>query len=113
MDYKDTLLMPKTKFPMRGNLPNKEPERQQKWDEEQIYDKGLERTKGRPLFVLHDGPPYANGDLHIGHALNKILKDFITRYKSMSGFYAPYVPGWDTHGLPVETALTKKKKSGP
>ncbi|MFD2760523.1 isoleucine--tRNA ligase [Lentibacillus juripiscarius] len=110
MDYKDTLLMPKTKFPMRGNLPNKEPERQQKWDEEQIYDKGLERTKGRPLFVLHDGPPYANGDLHIGHALNKILKDFITRYKSMSGFYAPYVPGWDTHGLPVETALTKKKK---
>ncbi|SFB19214.1 Isoleucyl-tRNA synthetase [Lentibacillus halodurans] len=110
MDYKDTLLMPKTKFPMRGNLPNKEPERQKKWDEEQIYEKGLERTKGRPLFILHDGPPYANGDLHIGHALNKILKDFITRYKSMSGYHAPYVPGWDTHGLPVETALTKKKK---
>ncbi|RYG74096.1 isoleucine--tRNA ligase [Lentibacillus lipolyticus] len=110
MDYKETLLMPKTKFPMRGNLPNKEPERQQKWDDEQIYEKGLARTKGRPLFILHDGPPYANGDLHIGHALNKILKDFITRYKSMSGFHAPYVPGWDTHGLPVETALTKKKK---
>ncbi|HLS08707.1 isoleucine--tRNA ligase [Lentibacillus sp.] len=110
MDYKETLLMPKTKFPMRGNLPNKEPERQKKWDDNRIYEKDLERTKGRPLFILHDGPPYANGDLHIGHALNKILKDFITRYKSMSGYHAPYVPGWDTHGLPVETALTKKKK---
>ncbi|WP_164669083.1 isoleucine--tRNA ligase [Virgibacillus doumboii] len=110
MDYKDTLLMPKTEFPMRGNLPNKEPERQKKWDENQIYEKDLERTKGRPLFILHDGPPYANGDLHIGHALNKILKDFITRYRSMTGYHAPYVPGWDTHGLPVETALTKKKK---
>ncbi|GAA0612911.1 isoleucine--tRNA ligase [Virgibacillus siamensis] len=110
MEYKDTLLMPKTDFPMRGNLPNKEPKRQEKWEEENIYEKGLERTKGRPLFVLHDGPPYANGDLHIGHALNKILKDFITRYKSMAGYHAPYVPGWDTHGLPIETALTKKKK---
>ncbi|GAA0445757.1 isoleucine--tRNA ligase [Lentibacillus halophilus] len=109
MDYKDTLLMPKTTFPMRGNLPNKEPERQKKWDDEHIYEKNLERTNDRPMFILHDGPPYANGDLHIGHALNKILKDFITRYKSMSGFHAPYVPGWDTHGLPVETALTKKK----
>lgn len=110
MDYKETLLMPKTKFPMRGNLPNKEPLRQEKWDADKIYEKGLARTKGRPLFILHDGPPYANGDLHIGHALNKILKDFITRYKSMSGYHAPYIPGWDTHGLPVETALTKAKK---
>ncbi|ASK63568.1 isoleucine--tRNA ligase [Virgibacillus phasianinus] len=110
MDYKDTLLMPKTDFPMRGNLPNKEPLRQQQWDDNDIYRKSQERTEDRPLFVLHDGPPYANGDLHIGHALNKILKDFITRYKSMSGFSAPYVPGWDTHGLPIETALTKKKK---
>ncbi|AXI09012.1 isoleucine--tRNA ligase [Oceanobacillus zhaokaii] len=110
MDYKDTLLMPKTAFPMRGNLPNKEPIRQQAWRDENIYEKGLERTKGRPTFILHDGPPYANGDLHIGHALNKILKDFITRYRSMSGYHAPYVPGWDTHGLPIETALTKNKK---
>lgn len=110
MDYKETLLMPKTDFPMRGNLPNKEPLRQQQWEEQNIYEKGLERTNGRPTFILHDGPPYANGDLHIGHALNKILKDFITRYKSMTGFNAPYVPGWDTHGLPIETALTKKKK---
>lgn len=110
MEYKETLLMPKTAFPMRGNLPNKEPNRQADWDENKLYEKSLERTKGRPTFILHDGPPYANGDLHIGHALNKILKDFIIRYKSMSGYYAPYVPGWDTHGLPIETALTKKKK---
>lgn len=110
MDYKDTLLMPKTGFPMRGNLPNKEPKRQEHWNDTNLYEKVQERTKGRPLFILHDGPPYANGDLHIGHALNKILKDFITRYKSMSGYHAPYIPGWDTHGLPIETALTKNKK---
>ncbi|GGN49378.1 isoleucine--tRNA ligase 1 [Oceanobacillus indicireducens] len=110
MDYKETLMMPKTKFPMRGNLPNKEPVRREQWEEDNIYEKVQERTKGRPLFILHDGPPYANGDLHIGHALNKILKDFIIRYKSMTGYHAPYIPGWDTHGLPIETALTKKKK---
>lgn len=110
MDYKDTLLMPKTEFPMRGNLPNKEPVRQKQWEEMNVYEKDQKRTEGRPLFVLHDGPPYANGDLHIGHALNKILKDFIIRYKSMTGYQAPYVPGWDTHGLPIETALSKNKK---
>ncbi|TFE02690.1 isoleucine--tRNA ligase [Jeotgalibacillus salarius] len=108
MEYKNTLLMPKTAFPMRGNLPNREPEMQEKWAEMDIYKKVQERTAGRPLFVLHDGPPYANGDLHMGHALNKVLKDFIVRYKSMSGFQAPYVPGWDTHGLPIEQALTNK-----
>ena len=105
MDYKDTLLMPNTKFPMRGNLPNKEPEMQAKWEEMDIYGKVQERTKDRPFFVLHDGPPYANGDLHMGHALNKVLKDMIVRHKSMTGFNAPYVPGWDTHGLPIEQAL--------
>lgn len=110
MEYKKTLLLPKTKFPMRGNLPNKEPLRRKKWNEEEYYEKQLERTEGRPTFILHDGPPYANGDLHIGHALNQILKDFIVRYKSMTGYHVPYVPGWDTHGLPIETALTKKKK---
>ncbi|WP_138414975.1 isoleucine--tRNA ligase [Aquibacillus sediminis] len=109
MDYKQTLLMPQTKFPMRGNLPNKEPKMQEHWDEVNIYEQVQKRTEGRPLFVLHDGPPYANGDLHMGHALNKILKDFIVRYKSMAGFHAPYVPGWDTHGLPIEQALAKKK----
>ncbi|WP_280769063.1 isoleucine--tRNA ligase [Salipaludibacillus daqingensis] len=110
MDYKETLLMPKTDFPMRGNLPNREPDMQSQWNDIGIYEKVQERTKGRPMFVLHDGPPYANGDIHMGHALNKVLKDFIVRYKSMSGFHAPYVPGWDTHGLPIETALTKKGK---
>lgn len=110
MNYKDTLLMPKTDFPMRGNLPNKEPIRQKQWDENRIYEKVLERTQGRPTFILHDGPPYANGDLHIGHALNKILKDIIIRHKSMTGYHAPYIPGWDTHGLPIEVALTKSKK---
>ena len=108
MDYKDTLLMPKTEFPMRGNLPNKEPQMQEKWEEMNIYEKVQKRTEGRPFFVLHDGPPYANGDLHMGHALNKVLKDMIVRHKSMTGFHAPYVPGWDTHGLPIEQALVNK-----
>ena len=108
MDFKDTLLMPKTEFPMRGNLPKREPDLQAKWEELNIYKQVQERTKDRPMFVLHDGPPYANGDIHMGHALNKILKDFIVRYKSMSGYNAPYVPGWDTHGLPIEQALTNK-----
>lgn len=108
MDYKETLLMPKTEFPMRENLPKREPEIQAKWEEMNIYQKVQERTKGRPMFILHDGPPYANGDIHMGHALNKILKDIIVRYKSMSGYHAPYVPGWDTHGLPIEQALTNK-----
>ncbi|OAH53699.1 isoleucine--tRNA ligase [Domibacillus aminovorans] len=106
MNYKETLLMPKTEFPMRGNLPKREPDMQKTWNEADIYKQVLDRTKDRPMFVLHDGPPYANGDIHIGHALNKILKDFIVRFKSMSGYYAPYIPGWDTHGLPIEQALT-------
>lgn len=105
MDYKDTLLMPKTAFPMRGNLPKREPEMQADWEQQDIYRQVQERTKGRPFFVLHDGPPYANGDLHMGHALNKVLKDIIVRHKSMTGYHAPYVPGWDTHGLPIEQAL--------
>lgn len=100
--------MPKTEFPMRGNLPKREPAMQEQWAEMNIYEKVQEHTKGRPLFVLHDGPPYANGDIHMGHALNKVLKDFIVRYKSMTGYCAPYVPGWDTHGLPIEQALTNK-----
>ncbi|PCF53837.1 isoleucine--tRNA ligase [Staphylococcus delphini] len=108
MEYKDTLLMPKTKFPMRGGLPTKEPQIQQEWKEKDLYRKMLEKNEGQPSFILHDGPPYANGSLHMGHALNKILKDFINRYKTMQGFYTPYVPGWDTHGLPIEQALTKK-----
>ncbi|MGX9133589.1 isoleucine--tRNA ligase [Rummeliibacillus sp. JY-2-4R] len=108
MEYKNTLLMPKTDFPMRGNLPNNEPKIQEKWEEMDINAKVLERTKDRPAFILHDGPPYANGDLHMGHALNKVLKDMINRHRSMTGYYVPYVPGWDTHGLPIEQALTNK-----
>ncbi|MBO8171126.1 MAG: isoleucine--tRNA ligase [Bacillaceae bacterium] len=110
MDYKETLLMPQTEFPMRGNLPKREPDMQKWWDEINIYEKVQKRNEGRPKFILHDGPPYANGDIHMGHALNKVLKDMIVRFKSMNGYDAPYVPGWDTHGLPIEHAVTVNKK---
>ena len=109
-NYKDTLNMPKTDFPMRGNLGNKEPLRHELWNEMDLYAKVLKKNEGKPSYILHDGPPYANGSIHAGHALNKILKDFVIRYKNMSGFKAPYIPGWDTHGLPIENALTRKKK---
>lgn len=110
MDYGKTLNLPQTEFPMRGNLPNAEPKQQEKWKQQDIYEKVKQFRKGKPKFILHDGPPYANGDIHIGHALNKILKDFIVRYKSQQGFDAPYVPGWDTHGLPIEQAISNKGK---
>ncbi|MDD3382484.1 MAG: isoleucine--tRNA ligase [Bacilli bacterium] len=110
MDYKDTLLMMKTDFNMKANLPNKEPEIEKKWEDINLYKKVLDKNEGNVPFVLHDGPPYANGSIHEGHALNKILKDFIVRYKTMKGFFTPYIPGWDTHGLPIETALTKNSK---
>ena len=116
VELKDTLLMPNTKFPMRGNLPNKEPEFLKRWEEMDLYNKILEKNAGKPSYVLHDGPPYANGNIHIGHALNKILKDFIVKYKNMNGFVSPYVPGWDTHGLPIEQVLVNNgvdRKSMP
>jgi len=106
MDYKDTLLMPETSFQMRGNLPENEKLQREKWDEMDLYNKIKEKNKGRKPFVLHDGPPYANGNIHIGHAMNKILKDFINRYKMMSGYDMTFIPGWDTHGLPIEQAIT-------
>jgi isoleucyl-tRNA synthetase len=109
-DYKDTLLMPNTEFPMRGNLGQNEPTRYKTWEEEKIYEARLKKNASNEAFVLPDGPPYANGDIHIGHALNKVLKDIIVRDKSMRGFYTRYVPGWDTHGLPIESALTNKEK---
>lgn len=109
MEYKDTLLMPKTDFPMRGNLPQREPQIQEEWNEKNIYTKVMNHNAGKPSFILHDGPPYANGDLHMGHALNKVLKDFIVRFYNMNGYRSPYVPGWDTHGLPIEQALANKK----
>lgn len=109
-EFKSTLLMPKTDFPMRGNLGNREVEFQAEWDEMDLYNKILEKNEGKPKYFLHDGPPYANGDIHMGHALNKVLKDFVVRYKNMSGFSSPYTPGWDTHGLPIENALVKVNK---
>lgn len=109
-DYNSTLNLPKTDFPMRAGLPKSEPVTLKNWEDEKIYEKLMEINEGKPLFVLHDGPPYANGNIHLGTALNKILKDFIVRYKNMSGFKAPYVPGWDTHGLPTE--LKARKKAG-
>ncbi len=108
MDYKHTLLMPKTEFKMRGNLGVREVEFQARWKEIDLYNKVLEQNKDSIPFVLHDGPPYANGDIHIGHTMNKVLKDFVLRYQTMSGKYVRYIPGWDTHGLPIETALSKK-----
>ena len=107
MDYKDTLLMPKTEFKMRGNLPENEKLQREKWEEMDLYNKIKEKNKGNTPFVLHDGPPYANGPIHIGHSLNKILKDFINRSKMMEGYYVDYVPGWDTHGLPIEQKVTE------
>lgn len=108
MRVKDTLNLGKTKFKMRGNLPVREVEWQKEWDENKLYEQRLKLNKGKPRFDLHDGPPFANGNIHMGHALNKISKDIIVRFKNMNGYYAPYVPGWDTHGLPIEQQLTKQ-----
>ncbi len=107
MEYKDTLQMPKTDFEMRGNLPNKEPDILKKWQEDDYYHKFLEKNAGNKQFVLHDGPPYANGNLHAGTAMNRSIKDFIIRSKAMMGYYTPFFPGWDTHGLPIENAVQK------
>ena len=107
MDYKSTLNLPKTDFPMKANLPQREPELLAWWDQTRLYARIQEAGKGRPRYLLHDGPPYANGRIHIGHALNKILKDIIVKSKTMAGFHAPYVPGWDCHGLPIEHQVLK------
>src|SRR5262249_55346771 len=115
MDYKATLNLPKTDFPMKANLPQREPELLAWWAQERLYEKIQEGGKGRPRYLLHDGPPYANGHVHIRHALNKILKDIVVKSKTMAGFSAPYVPGWDCHGLPIEHQVLKdlgeKKKT--
>ncbi len=118
MDYKDSLLLPNTQFPMRGNLPQNEPKRYASWDEEKVYNKMKKNREGAPSFTLHDGPPYANGHIHIGHALNKILKDIIVKYHYFEGKSTRYVPGWDCHGLPIEQKVeekigTTKKKELP
>ena len=108
MDYKESIFLPKTNFEMRGNLPVKEPNIEKFWNENNIYLKMLATNNKDKAFYLHDGPPYANGNMHIGHSLNKILKDIIVRYKNMDGYYAPIIHGWDTHGMPIEVALQKK-----
>lgn len=108
MDYRPTLNLPRTDFPMKADLPRREPEIQRLWNEMDIYRRVLEKTRGRPSFILHDGPPYANGDIHLGTALNKILKDIIIKYKSMRGYFCPYVPGWDCHGQPIEHEVEKR-----
>ncbi|MCQ2441674.1 MAG: isoleucine--tRNA ligase [Oscillospiraceae bacterium] len=107
-DYNKTIMLPKTDFPMRAALAKREPDMLEEMNRKDVYNKLMKKNEGKPLYILHDGPPYANGDIHIGHALNKILKDFIVRYKNMAGFKAPYVPGWDTHGMPIETAIQKQ-----
>ena len=109
-DYKDTLLMPKTEFPMRAGLPKREPGMLENWYAMDLYHELLKKNEGKPLFNLHDGPPFSNGNLHMGHALNKSIKDFITRYYAMNGYYTPYVPGWDNHGMPIESAIIKQNK---
>ena len=108
VDYKNTLNLPKTAFPMRGNLAQREPDMLRHWHDIDIYQKIQAATRGRPSFILHDGPPYANGDIHIGHAVNKILKDIIVKSRVLDGYQVPYVPGWDCHGLPIEHVVEKK-----
>ncbi|MFH1752864.1 MAG: class I tRNA ligase family protein, partial [Candidatus Omnitrophota bacterium] len=110
MDYKKTLNLPKTSFSMKANLPQKEPLTLKDWEERDLYGLIRKASAGKKSFILHDGPPYANGNIHIGHALNKILKDVIVKFKTMKGYDAPYMPGWDCHGLPVEHQLFKELK---
>ena len=110
MDYKNTIITPKTSFPMKAGLPAREPGMLQGWEEKNLYEAMLEKNKDLPRFVLHDGPPFSNGDIHMGTALNKCLKDFIVRSHAMMGYYTPYTPGWDNHGMPIESAIIKKSK---
>lgn len=110
MEYKNTIITPKTSFPMKAGLPNREPGMLENWEKLDVYHAMLEKNKDCKPFVLHDGPPFSNGDIHMGHALNKTLKDFIVRSHAMQGYYTPYVPGWDNHGMPIESAIIKKNK---
>src|SRR5512147_955609 len=109
MDYKSTLNLPQTAFPMKANLPQREPEMLAKWEQMRIYEQLREKSQELPKYILHDGPPYANGHIHLGTALNKILKDMIIKSRQLAGFDAPYVPGWDCHGLPIEHQIEKQR----
>src|SRR5271166_691407 len=111
MEYQKTLNLPQTDFPMKAGLVQKEPRMLERWQKDEIYKRIRQKSKGAVPFILHDGPPYANGHIHIGHALNKILKDMIVKYKTMKGFDALYIPGWDCHGLPIEHQLLKDMKA--
>ena len=104
--YDGTLNLPQTEFPMRANLPKREPEILKFWQDIDVYRLVQEKNQGREKYILHDGPPYANGHIHLGHTLNKVLKDMIVKHRSMAGFDSPYVPGWDTHGLPINSRLS-------
>ena len=110
MDYNKTIHLPKTDFPMRAGLPAREPAMLARWQEMDLYHELLKKNEGRPRWSLHDGPPFSNGALHMGHALNKSIKDFIVRSAAMRGHYTPYVPGWDNHGMPIESAIIKQNK---
>ena len=110
MEYKQTLNMNKSGFPMRGGLPMREPDMLKHWQELDLYNELLKKNEGKPRFALHDGPPFSNGALHMGHALNKCIKDFMIRSAAMRGYYTPYIPGWDNHGMPIESAIIKKNK---
>ena len=113
MDYKNTIITPKTDFPMRAGLPQREPPMLEHWNKIDVYSLLLKKNEGKPAFILHDGPPFSNGELHMGHALNKTLKDFILRSYAMRGYYTPYVPGWDNHGLPIERARKTSSTTRP
>src|SRR4029077_13337408 len=108
IDLKQTINLPRTDFPMKANLPVAEPKMLAAWEAEDLYGKIRKSRAGRPVYLLHDGPPYANGNIHLGHAFNKLLKDFIVKSKTMSGFDSPYVPGWDCHGLPIEIKVDQE-----
>ena len=110
MDYNKTINLPQTEFPMRAGLPNREPGMLENWEKLDLYHELLKKNEGKPRFALHDGPPFSNGNLHMGHALNKSIKDFITRMYAMRGYYTPYIPGWDNHGMPIESAIIKEQK---
>jgi Isoleucyl-tRNA synthetase (EC 6.1.1.5) len=112
-DYRATLNLPDTTFPMRGDLPKREPGWIAQWEANGVYQRLRAARLGRPKFILHDGPPYANGQIHMGHAVNKVLKDMISKARQLAGFDAPYIPGWDCHGLPIENAIEKKLRPQP
>ena len=109
-DFNATINLPKTDFPMRAGLAKREPEMLQHWYDMDLYHEMLKKNDGKPRFSLHDGPPFSNGDIHMGHALNKALKDFIIRSYAMRGYYTPYIPGWDNHGMPIESAIIKEQR---